>query len=371
MNNRLLTERGLEKLQQLTLSCVFEVSGCHSVLYTPDSLGLSMKCKYPSGLILYPTELGAAETAWKLGAPVGYGTDHCPNTSFRHIPLLANGEVIAVVSILFDPKTRKNDKLIGILDQIMVRAAVAMERQKLADEQQKIYMEKEAERIRSDFLRAISHDFRTPLTGIIGACSALTCDETRLDEDEKKSMAEDIQEEASWLLRMVENLLSATRVGTEGPKLTKSLEPVEEIVSEALNRSFRRFPQVRIHTDLPQEFVMVSVDSTLIVQVLMNLIENAVKYSGGQKRIDISVRQEGGQVTFAVRDYGKGLLPEDLNHLFQPATRKRGDFWPDSDLALNLQGASSVHRGTIEGSNNDSGGATFSFTLPNEETHEY
>ncbi len=247
-----------------------------------------------------------------------------------------------------------------------------MERQKLADEQQKIYMEKEAERIRSDFLRAISHDFRTPLTGIIGACSALTCDETRLDEDEKKSMAEDIQEEASWLLRMVENLLSATRVGTEGPKLTKSLEPVEEIVSEALNRSFRRFPQVRIHTDLPQEFVMVSVDSTLIVQVLMNLIENAVKYSGGQKRIDISVRQEGGQVTFAVRDYGKGLLPEDLNHLFQPATRKRGDFGHGLGLGLSIcKSIVSAHGGTIEGSNNDSGGATFSFTLPNEETHEY
>jgi len=372
VNNRLLTERGLEKLQELTLFCVYEVSGNHSVLYTPDGQGLSLKYKYPPGLLLYPSESEAAATAYEMGIPAGYGTDHCAYTSFRHIPLFSNREVIAVVSILFDPKNRKNDEMIGILDQIMVRAAVAMERQQLADEQQKITMEKEAERIRSDFLRAISHDFRTPLTGIIGACSALTCDETRLNEKEKKSMMVDIQEEAAWLLRMVENLLSATRVGTEGPKLAKSLEPIEEIVSEALNRSFRRFPNLEIHTDLPQEFIMVSVDSTLIVQVLMNLIENAVKYSDRQKRVDISVKQEQGQVTFAVCDYGRGLLAEELDHLFQPATRKKGDFGHGLGLGLSIcKSIISAHGGTIEGRNNESRGATFWFTLPNEEAHEH
>lgn len=371
INNRLLTERGMDNLQQLVLSCIFEVSGNSSVLFTMENNSLSIRWKYPTGLLLYPTEVKAAEYAWRERIPVGYGTNLCTFTAFRYIPLLSNSKVLAVVGILFDTQKPLNSDQIRMLDQIMVRAAVAMERQMLADEQQQIIMENEAERIRSNFLRAISHDFRTPLTGIIGACSALTSDNMQIDEISKQDLIRDVSEEASWLLRMVENLLSVTRVGADGPKLFKTLEPVEEIISEALNKSQKRFPDVEFHIDLPEEFIMLPMDSTLIVQVLMNLIENAVKYSYNQKRIDISVIDGNQYATFNVRDYGEGLGPKELDCLFLPSAAKMGDFRHGLGLGLSIcRSIIHAHGGEIVGHNNETIGAIFTFTIPKEDIHE-
>lgn len=371
INNRLLTERGMDALQQLTLSCIYEVSGNSSVIFTMQNNALTIRYKYPPGLLLYPTEIEAAQLAWKKRIPVGYGTLLCNFTSFRYIPLISGNKVLAVVGILFDTEKKPDKELINMLDQIMVKSAVAMERQMLADEQQQIMMENEAERIRSNFLRAISHDLRTPLTGIIGACSALTNDNVQLDEVSRKNLINDVSEEASWLLRMVENLLSVTRVGTDGPKLRKTLEPVEEIVTEAVSKSQKRFPDVTFHVDLPEDFIMIPMDPTLIVQVLMNLIENAVKYSYNRKQIDISVTDGYDFVTFTVRDYGKGLSKKELDCLFEPSATKNGDFSHGLGLGLSIcRSIISAHGGEISGRNDETIGAIFTFTLPKEDSNE-
>jgi len=371
VNNHLLTERGMDELQQLTLSCIYEVCGRPSILFVLRSGVFQLQYKHPSGLLIFPAEIVAAQAAYELQQPTGAGTQYCPDTAFRYIPLLSNGSVLAVIGILMDTQQPIDSELIHILEQILARASAAMERQKLSDDQQAIIMETEAERIRSNFLRAISHDFRTPLAGIIGACSALNGKDMQLDEAARQDLIQGIFEEATWLLQMVENLLSVTRVGTDGPKLNKELEPIEEVVAEAMNKSQKRFPELHFQVSLPEEFIMLPMDPTLIVQVLMNLIENAVKYSKNRHQIDICAEDKGSYVSFSVRDYGIGLAPDELDSLFQPSAVKAGDSGHGLGLGLSIcRSIIRSHGGEISGRNHADSGAIFTFTLPKENFYE-
>ena len=154
---------------------------------------------------------------------------------------------------------------------LLFHIGAALERFALMRQEQSVRMEKELEQMRSDFLRSISHDLRTPLTGIISACSALNQPDVPLDERARRELIQSVGEEASWLMRVVENLLSVTRVGASAPRLHKSCEPVEEVLGEVLEKARGRFPDAHIHVTAPAEFLMVPMDPMLIVQVLMNL----------------------------------------------------------------------------------------------------
>jgi two-component system sensor histidine kinase KdpD len=252
-----------------------------------------------------------------------------------------------------------------------MRSGIALERLDFMNREQKILMEKETERIRSDFLRSISHDFRTPLTGIIGACSTLEQQDVSLDESASRSLIRSVSEEAGWLLRMVENLLTVTRVGPSGHKLNKSLEPVEEVLFEALEMARSRFPSTEIRVSQPNDLLLVPMDPTLMVQVLNNLIENAVKYAESGSPIDLTVEEQQHTVTFTVRDYGRGLSETDLQNLFEPINHRTGDSRHGMGLGLSIcKSIIRAHGGTIEGRNGEGRGAVFTITLPKEETHE-
>lgn len=140
-------------------------------------------------------------------------------------------------------------------------------------EQNHILMEAEKETMRANLLRAVSHDLRTPLTGIIGASSAYLENRDHMTEDEKTVMVSNINEDANWLLNMVENLLSVTRIRDTETQVTKSSEPLEEVASEAVQRFHKRLPDATVHVTVPDEFIMVPMDATLIEQVIINLLE--------------------------------------------------------------------------------------------------
>ena len=159
------------------------------------------------------------------------------------------------------------------------------ERQRLAEERNRAAMTADREKLRSNLLRSISHDLRTPLTGIIGASAAIEENGDSIGAKETRKLAADIHEDAEWLLRMVENLLSVTRV-SQVAELKKSEEAAEEVIVEAVSRCKKRFPDAQIRVDLPEDdMLFVPMDATLIVQVLINLMENAVRYA--QTPIDI------------------------------------------------------------------------------------
>lgn len=224
--------------------------------------------------------------------------------------------------------------------------------------------------IRSDFLRSISHDFRTPLTGIIGACSTLEQTWGELEEADSRSLIRSVSEEAGWLLRMVENLLIVTRVGPSGHKLNKSLESVEEVLLEVLDMTHTRFPGTIIHVEQPNEPLLVPMDPILIVQVLSNLVENAVKYADGSRALELTVTEQLETVTFIVRDYGRGLSEVDLKNLFEPVNHRDGDSRHGMGLGLSIcRSIICAHDGTICGENAPGGGAIFTVVLPKEDAY--
>lgn len=182
-------------------------------------------------------------------------------------------------------------------------------------------MENEKIRMRADLLRSVSHDIRTPLTSIIGSTSAVL-DNPDLSQEDRRSLLEDVKQEAQWLIRTVENLLSITRIGSDRTELNKQLEPVEEVLAEAVQKARKRLPDIKFSVEVPAELLMVPMDPILIEQVLSNLIENAVIH--GQTTTAIHLRAEkteDGFAAFSVRDNGQGISPgpsAPLIRLFYP-----------------------------------------------------
>ena len=235
-------------------------------------------------------------------------------------------------------------------------------------EQERKLMAAEKETMRANLLRAISHDLRTPLTSIIGSSSAYLEEDASLSPEDRRRLVANIEEDAQWLLNMVENLLSVTRIQDDRgvASVSKSEEPLEEVISEAVRRFKKRFPTMEVRVSMPNAFIMVPMDPILIEQVINNLLENASFHSGNQK-IDLQVETLPEAVSVTIRDYGKGIPQELLDTLFDGAgisQNRQGDGHKGMGIGLTLcKTIVGAHGGTISASNH-AGGAAFTFTLP-------
>lgn len=239
----------------------------------------------------------------------------------------------------------------------------------LLQEKDHMLMEAEKETMRANLLRAISHDLRTPLTTILGTSSTLMEHGENLSCAERRKMAQNIYSDADWLLHMVENLLSITRIQDERgvAHVTKSEEPVEEVVSEAVQRFRRRFPDALVTVSVPEEFIVIPMDATLIEQVINNLLENAFFHSGSHGPIDLIVTTDGPYVSITIKDYGKGIRPDLLDTLFDGGgvyANQMGDSHKGMGIGLSLcKTIINAHGGQIRAGNHQNG-AQFTFTLP-------
>lgn len=234
-------------------------------------------------------------------------------------------------------------------------------------EKDKLLSETEKEKMRANLLRAISHDLRTPLTGIIGASSSYLDNAALLTEPEKNAIVTHIREDANWLLDMVENLLSVTRIQGQSSTVKKTDESVEEIVSAAIIRLKKRLPEASVSVIVPDELLILPMDAILIEQVLLNLLENAIVHSRSSKPILCYVDDDDRNVTFHVKDYGIGIDPERLKNIFD-GNSYIGNSESDSNKGMGI-GLSicktiiTAHNGTIDARNHEQG-AEFYFTLP-------
>ncbi len=231
-------------------------------------------------------------------------------------------------------------------------------------ERDRVMLEAENEKLRANLLRAISHDLRTPLTSISGASVAML-EDANMDEASRQALLSDIHDNSEWLIRMVENLLSVTRMRGEA-SIQKTAEMAEEIVAQAVSQIRRRFPAQHIEVSVPDEPLVVEMDGTLIGQVLINLMENAIYHS--ESREPIRVRVEAGtDAVFTVRDYGKGIDPQLIHRLFDGYIdpNRTGDQGRGMGIGLSICAAIiRAHGGEIQASNAPDGGACFNFTLP-------
>lgn len=236
-------------------------------------------------------------------------------------------------------------------------------------QQEQARLEAEREKERANLLRAMSHDIRTPLTSILGTSTALLENDAQLPASEREHLLEGVREDAQWLLSMVENLLSVTRV-SGASSLHKELEVAEELVACTLQAFCRRFPQWLVEAEIPPQMLMVPMDARLIQQVLTNLLENAVLHSGGT-RCWLAVEDVGNAVVFSVRDDGHGVARSRLPHLFDgrlPVTRTGDDGRKNMGIGLSVcSGIIAAHGGRMWAENLPEGGAVFSFSLPVKE----
>lgn len=225
------------------------------------------------------------------------------------------------------------------------------------------------EQLRADMLRSISHDLRTPLTSISGNASTLISGGDTLDESTRQQIYTDIYSESMWLIEMVENLLYATRIEDGRMQLNISVEILDDIVQEAVRHTKRTYPKRNIIVDMYDEIIPVMADANLIVQVIVNLMDNAVKYSDEDSDVTVSVRRENAHtVVISVSDHGTGISDEEKEKVFD-MFYTGGSRSSDSrrSLGLGLALCRSIitsHGGTISVSDNIPNGTVVSFTLP-------
>ncbi len=248
--------------------------------------------------------------------------------------------------------------------------------------QEKALMEAQKEKMRANLLRAVSHDIRTPLTGIIGNTNSYLEMEETLTAAEKRALVSNIRDDANWLLNMVENLLTVTRIDSEneGAQVKMSLEAVDEVVASSVARFRRRNPGAEVRVQVPSEVVMVMMDAMLIEQVLLNILQNAFDHAHSDRPAELTVEEETDRVLFRVRDYGVGIDPDRLKTIFdgegyQPPGWQE-DEPPDAHKGMGI-GLSicktivTAHKGEIWAENHGDG-AEFIFTLPKtEEAYVY
>jgi two-component system sensor histidine kinase KdpD len=233
-----------------------------------------------------------------------------------------------------------------------------------------LWAENEREKMRAALLRSVSHDIRTPLTSIIGSTSAVL-DNPGLSSREQRELLEGVRSEAQWLIRVVENLLSITRIGTDQAQITKQMEAAEEVMGEVAQKFRRRFPEINIIVSAPEELLLVPMDPILIRQVLSNLLENAAIHGKTTTQVYLELRQEGNFACFSVRDNGCGIPEKELPTLFDGSLKHsdtaRGDEKRNMGLGLSVCLAIvRAHGGTMEAHNADTG-AEFLFRLPLKE----
>lgn len=237
-------------------------------------------------------------------------------------------------------------------------------------QQEKMKAEAERERMRADLLRAVSHDLRTPLTSIYGACTALRDDLDRIPPERQRKLLEEIGGDAQWLIRMVENLLSVTRLDGN-VSIHKTEVVLEELVDAVLVKFSKHYPGQTVELTLPEEFVMLPADPMLLEQVLMNLLENAVFHARGMEHLELRIELEPGKVRFTVRDDGCGIPADRLQGLFTGSLdSRRPKDAGRSNMGIGLSVCAAIiraHGGEIWAKNRETGGAEFCFDLEMEE----
>ena len=235
-----------------------------------------------------------------------------------------------------------------------------------AKQTEAIRREAEREKMYADLLRAVSHDIRTPLTGIVGATNVLLEQESTLTAEQRKQLLQCTNEDAEWLIRIVENLLSITRISSEEAKVKKEPEPAEEVIESAVAKTHKHYPEVDIRVHLPDELMMVPMDPLLMEQVLVNLMENAVIH-GETHHIDVTLSSEGNCAVFTVADDGRGIPQHLLPRLFDGSARSDRSSDGKRSMGIGLSVCRTIvlaHGGVIRGDNRQEGGAVFTVTLP-------
>ncbi len=321
-----------------------------------------------TGLDLSDEEVAVADWVYRRGEPAGRHTNTLPAAQLRYLPLKAAQGVVGVLGV-GKPGTAERDLTTAqrrLMEAFANQAAQAIERVRLAEDARQIKLLQAAEKLQNALLNSISHDLRTPLVSITGALTSLDEQSDALDDENRRSLIVTAREEADRLNRLVGNLLSMTRIESGAIKLHCEPGDIQDVIGTALEQLGKRVANHEIKVNVPDDFPLVPLDFTLIVQVIVNLLENAVKYSLGGSLIEVSAARLDDKVHLEVADRGVGIPPEDLTRVFDKFYRvQRPESISGTGLGLSIsKGIIEAHHGTIYARVRAGGGTIVSVELP-------
>lgn len=372
LSKQLAAVSGSDFLANLAAGQIAELFPGEVLIYLRGDEGqLQLRVGGKSAFGEQPNSLGVAQWVLTNEQTAGLGTDTLPQAGGVFVPLLGTQATQGVLAIR--PEERdlfRSPEQRQLLEACAGQLALALERDQLALEASQVLLAAETERLRSSLLSSVSHDLRTPLASIAGASSTLLVSKSDREgmEREKRELLQLIYDESHRLSRLVDNLLEMTKIEADGLQVHKQWEVVEEIIGAALQRLDTALAGRTVTTELPPGLPMVEMDGLLIEQVLVNLLDNAIKYSPAETPIEIHAQHDGRRLMLVVCDRGMGISAGDERRIFEKFYRgashtthaQRG-----SGLGLAIcKAIVETHGGEIHVTNRQGGGACFTLTLP-------
>lgn len=318
-----------------------------------------------------------AVAAWVLknNKHAGATTNTLPGSKCLYLSIRNSDNIFAVIGIAIEKDRILDAFEKNVLIAMLGELALALEKDQLNETKNNIALKIQQEQLRANLLRAISHDLRTPLTSISGNAGILIGNSKVLDEEKKQHLYMDIYDDAIWLINLVENLLSVTKLEDGNMRINMEYEIVDEVIEEALAHINRKKDEHIIEVKLENDMLMAEMDSRLIIQVIINLVDNAIKYTEKGSYINISAKRVRNMIAIEVSDNGKGIsdsAKEKLFDMFYTVDKNRGDGRRGLGIGLAIcKSIVNAHGGEIYVKDNKPSGSIVGFTLKEKRVENY
>jgi two-component system sensor histidine kinase KdpD len=360
---------GLENVAQTVIARIDKTFNRDAAIFLPIG-GILKDYATSPGLVISEDEFAVANWTFKHGQVAGQGTDTLPEASMRYQPLKTMRGAVGTLGIQSTAHdgTLNRDQ-IRTLDSFANQIALAIERARLDEQARQAELLEITDKLQNALLNSISHDLRTPLASITGALSSLNDEEVTLDETARRSLIETASEEADRLNRLVGNLLDMTRLEAGAINVKREVCDIQDVIGVTLEELGPRLAERSLKVEISDNLPLVPMDFVLIERVLLNIIDNALKYSPTESTIEIRAHKADRFVKVMVLDQGVGIPPEDLERIFDKFYRvQRPGNVTGTGLGLAIcKGIVEAHGGTISAENQPGGGTVITFALPEEE----
>ncbi len=368
LSQKLAVVSELAPIAQVAVDHVQATLGNAAAIFFPDKQGnqLALQASTPT-FQLEADGFAVVDWVFRHGQPAGSYTDTLAGVRGHYLPLPTSGHTIGVITVDFPPHqpTPLTGEQQRLLAAIASQVALAVEKAYLTEQAQQAHLLQETEKLQAALLNSISHDLRTPLASITGVLSSLHEDDSLLSPEARADMVYTAWEESLRLNRLVGNLLDMTRLESGAMKIVCQLYDVSDWVGAALSQMSTRLKDRPVKANIPNDLPMVALDLALMVQALVNLVDNAVKYAPPHEMIEIEAHQEQQQVIIAVKDRGPGLPEAELDHIFNKFYRVDATGIRGTGLGLSIvRGIVEAHNGRVWAENRPGGGAIFFIAVP-------
>lgn len=369
---------GLDAIMQSVITLIGQTFDREVAVFLPEGERLAVQAVSP-GFGLDQDKYAIATWAFQRGQPAGRGTDTLPAADARYLPLKTARGVVGILGLKLTSSSQQSPpEQRRLIEAFASQTALAIERAQLAETARQAELLKQTEKLQTALLNSISHDLRTPLATITGSLSSLLEDDTELEPAAQQELLKTAHEEANHLNQLVGNLLDMSRLEAGALKVSHELSDIQDVIGATLQRLNNALAGREVSVDLSPDLPLVLLDFVLVVQALVNVLDNAIKYSPPGTPIDINARLRNDSLELQIADRGPGVPPEDLKRIFDkfyrvaytsldlPSDRqKKGDAPAGTGLGLSISsGIIEAHGGRIWAENRPGGGIIVTLTLP-------